>query len=640
MSTPFWKRVFRRRASGSSRLSRDRTARVWNTETGQAELVLREGHAYLTSTACFFTPPHRQLLTAAVDGTARIWNRDTGTEQTVLTGIGSGAAAAVSADGRWVATSAARDEVAVDATSGERFAKLWDAQTGQVVRLLGRHQAAVTSLAFSADSQWLFTGDANGRGHVWQVETGQCLATLRRHTARISTAVFTPSGDTLLTSSEDKTVFQWPLASLTNDASTETQELVADDSRILRHPAAVNSLALTPKGDQVLTGCQDGVTRLWVRDSAAVIWQWQSDLQGNINAVDISPQGTLGLAVDVTHNLVYLLDMQSGQEVQVLDGTGVAGHFLNLPQSGAIGWSANFSPEGDAVVTVGGDEARLWDLQGRERMSFGPHRTVSSASFSPDGRRIVTASWDNSAKVWDALQGRPLLKLDDHAAGPLGGHQARVNSVAFAPVGGQIVSASDDGTLKIWDADSGRVLRNLTGHDGAVLHAAYSPDGQYVVSSSAMQRRLCGTLPRASLCIVWSATGWRYCRPHSLPMVRELSRAVRIFALSFGMRKMAMRFVTLPEQTDRVTSVAFSPSGTRALTGCADRTIKLWDAKTGREVLTLDGHTREVTSVTFSSDGRFVLSGGRDGTAIVWPTIRPSADGTYQFDVPAIGSSQ
>ena len=70
--------------------------------------------------------------------------------------------------------------------------------------------------------------------------------------------------------------------------------------------------------------------------------------------------------------------------------------------------------------------------------------------------------------------------------------------------------------------------------------------------------------------------------------------------------------------TAAVTSVAFSPDGTRVLTGSQDNTAKLWDAATGKEILSLPGHTQEVTSVSFSPDGRNVLTSSRDGTAIIW----------------------
>jgi WD40 repeat protein len=41
---------------------------------------------------------------------------------------------------------------------------------------------------------------------------------------------------------------------------------------------------------------------------------------------------------------------------------------------------------------------------------------VTAASFSPDGTRVVTASWDNTARVWDATTGKPVTAPLEHLA--------------------------------------------------------------------------------------------------------------------------------------------------------------------------------------------------------------------------------
>ena len=59
-------------------------------------------------------------------------------------------------------------------------------------------------------------------------------------------------------------------------------------------------------------------------------------------------------------------------------------------------------------------------------------------------------------------------------------------------------------------------------------------------------------------------------------------------------------------------------SGSRIVTGSDDTTAKVWDAKTGAEVLTLKGHTRDVLSASFSGDGSRIVTGSEDKTARVW----------------------
>ncbi len=65
-------------------------------------------------------------------------------------------------------------------------------------------------------------------------------------------------------------------------------------------------------------------------------------------------------------------------------------------------------------------------------------------------------------------------------------------------------------------------------------------------------------------------------------------------------------------------SIAFSSDDNYILSGSIDDTIKLWDRRTGKELLTLKGHLRSVMSVAFSSDDRFILSGSKDNTIKLW----------------------
>jgi len=70
--------------------------------------------------------------------------------------------------------------------------------------------------------------------------------------------------------------------------------------------------------------------------------------------------------------------------------------------------------------------------------------------------------------------------------------------------------------------------------------------------------------------------------------------------------------------TDDVQSVSFSPDGLYALSGGADKTVRLWEVASGREVWSSEGHTDLVSSVSFSPDGCYALSGGWDATIRQW----------------------
>jgi len=78
---------------------------------------------------------------------------------------------------------------------------------------------------------------------------------------------------------------------------------------------------------------------------------------------------------------------------------------------------------------------------------------------------------------------------------------------------------------------------------------------------------------------------------------------------------------TLAGHTAPVLAVAFSRNGTRVVTGSEDKTARLWDAATGKSVATLTGHTGYVNAVTFSPDGTRVLTGSWDNTARLWDAV-------------------
>jgi WD40 repeat protein len=58
--------------------------------------------------------------------------------------------------------------------------------------------------------------------------------------------------------------------------------------------------------------------------------------------------------------------------------------------------------------------------------------------------------------------------------------------------------------------------------------------------------------------------------------------------------------------------------GSRAVTGSADGTARLWDANLGAELLVFEGHTHQVQAASISADGSLVVTGSYDQTAKVW----------------------
>ena len=156
------------------------------------------------------------------------------------------------------------------------------------------------------------------------------------------------------------------------------------------------------------------------------------------------------------------------------------------------------------------------------------------------------------------------------------GHTGEVTSVSFSPDGTRIVTGSQDTTAKVWDARDRR-----------------TPARAERAQERGHQRRV---------------------QPGRHPNRHRLSRQ---YGEGVGLRDRHS-----PGRAERphgrVWSVAFSPDGTRIVTGSDDRTAKLWDARTGTSLLELNGHTGMLWGVSFSPDGTRIVTGSSDRTARVW----------------------
>src|SRR5206468_1728179 len=102
--------------------------------------------------------------------------------------------------------------------------------------------------------------------------------------------------------------------------------------------------------------------------------------------------------------------------------------------------AANFNHAGNQVVTAGREGiTQVWELpSGEPVLAFGQGTNhIAYAAFSPNDSLIVTSGWDNSARIWDARDGRLIAKLL---------HKSWVNRAVFSPDGSRVATASQDHT--------------------------------------------------------------------------------------------------------------------------------------------------------------------------------------------------
>ena len=106
----------------------------------------------------------------------------------------------------------------------------------------------------------------------------------------------------------------------------------------------------------------------------------------------------------------------------------------------------------------------------------GHSEVVTSVAFSVDSKYIVSGSEDCTVRLWDAVTGVEVKKMEGHSSG--------VASVAFSVDSKYIVSGSVDRTVRLWDAVTGAEVKKMEGHSNGVTSVAFSVDSKYIVSGS------------------------------------------------------------------------------------------------------------------------------------------------------------
>jgi WD40 repeat protein len=276
-------------------------------------------------------------------------------------------------------------------------------------------------------------------------------------------------------------------------------------------------------------------------------------------------KGQSGFAASPLYALQTILDRVENRAIQPWQHQTLLAHEDRVT-------AAQFSPDGKRIVTASYDNtARVWDAQsGQEIAKLAGHESgVTAAQFSPDGKRIVTASEDNTARVWDTQSGQEIAKL--------AGHESGVTAVQFSPDGKRIVTASYAKTARVWDAQSGQEIAKLAGNESSVFYAAqFSPDGKRIVTASG-----------DNTARVWDAQSGQ-----------EIAK--------------------LAGHESSVTAAQFSPDGKRIVTASEDNTARVWDAQSGQEIAKLAGHESSVLAAQFSPDGKRIVTASWDKTARVW----------------------
>ncbi len=587
---PVWSVRFEPQGKWFVTTSRDHTARIWDTTTGQplSPPLQHDKEAI----AVDISDDGRRVLTACYDGKVRQWQAPDGTPIGQPINCNALLYGAAYADGGLIV-----------ARSIDKLMHFRDMDTGQPRRepivLKSSGRVAVTRdrrTIVVIDDREVATFDTNGK----EFGTRMSVAAIRDPRALTTS----PDGKTILAGGMADTSSKGVLLSWESTGERKPLKSVVEGPG-----TGITDAAYSPDGKWLLTGTlHRSAERRSSQDFQRAGYPWSS--VSSIRSVAWHPEGKLVLTGgDDGTATMWSLPKPERERLVIRSPAGV--------------YSATYSPDEKTILSSGTDGAvRLWNAEtgaavGQPVQHQGP---VLYATFSPEGQ-LGASSGGTTVLIWSARDGK--------VVGPPLQHPKETRGVHFNNDGRTLATGCVDGIVRLWDVATGKLISETEKHPAKVWPVAYSRDGKLFAAGIGLDSgqtfgdlRIWDATSRKLIAGPMSHPGmiWNFCFGHHDGWVAtSADLAARVWDINTSQ---VVRGPFWHPAT--VNGAIFDPSETMLVTSCGDGRVRFWDLESQLQFGPDLVHGDMAVGLSFSSDGRRLVTGSMDGTVRVWDVPQPA----------------
>jgi len=568
----------------------DNSVRLWDVAGGK-QIHRLDGHAGMVWSVAF-SPDGKQAVSAAYDNTVRVWDLDRGEQRQIFRGHGNNPVrrAVFAPDGKQVFSA-----------GWDRMVRQWDVENALEVRHYEGNKTNLYWMALSPDGKRVLSTGGDRDIHCWDTADGKELEPYKGNTGDVYAIEFSRDGQFVAASGGDQVVRIW-----------RASEPAVPLHNLSGHSGPVDALSFTPD-NRLLSSSHDGTIRLWDVASGKELGRYYGPEGCKMLSVAGASDGRSFLSGGSDHR-VHLWRLPPADVLAakpddpVKEVQSFTGHDSSVRR-------VAFSFDGRHILSASYDNtARLWDTAtGRGERVFKEfkHPEVNGVAFLPDERRALLGGEDRILRLWDWRDGHEIHALE--------GSKQGIYSLAVSPDGRRAATCGPELAVLLWDLEKGAVKSRLEGLGIGAARVCFSPDGRFVLAGGGQ-----GSIglwdvtsdeqkPRLFLGHTTLVTSVQFSPDSRLALSASRDKSLRLWDVATG--KQLWR---VEGSSDQIEGAALSPDGRRAVSGGTDGIVQLWDVATGKRLDRFEGHKERILDVAFSPDGRYVVSASEDKTLKLW----------------------